>query len=126
MKSFIKTLIVFIYFFLALFVQPSSAVACENLISNTSQPYIISSAKHETTFINNKKDEYYVISKNNNRLEITSLSNKNDYYGYGSFDNVNTVFNLTNDFITDNTIFPKCISHNISPNLKNAIFTRAP
>lgn len=126
MRSFIKTLIVFIYFFLALFIQPSSAIACEYLTSNTSQPYIVSSSRHETTLINNKKEEYFVISKNNNRSEITNPSNKNDYYGYGSFDNANPDFNLTNDFIKDNATFPTCISHNISPNLKNAIYTRAP
>lgn len=126
MREFIKTLIVFVYFFLALFIQPSSVIASENITLNTSQPYIVSSVRHETVLINNKKEEYFVISENYNKAEIANLSNKNDYYGYGSSDNANPEFNLTNDFITNNATFSSCISHNISPYLKNAIYTRAP
>lgn len=126
MRSFIKTLIVFVYLFLALFVQPSNAIACKNLTSNTSLSYIVSSVRYETVLINNKKEEYFVVSKNYNKAEIANLSNKNDYYGYGSFDNANPEFNLTKNFITNNATFSTCISHNISPNLKNAIYTRAP
>ena len=127
MRGFVKTLIIFIYFFLALFIQPSSALSCENFTASNSQTYIVSSARHETTLINNKKEEYYVISKNNNRLEITNLSNKNNHYGLGSFNSTNTDYNILNNFIlTKNNIITNRISHNISPNLKNAIYTRAP
>ncbi len=126
MRSFVKTLIVFIYFFLALFIQPSSVIACENFITNNSQSYIVSAARNETTLINNKKEEYFVISKNNNKLEITNPLNKNDYYGLGNLGSANANYNISNNLITKSITYPIGISHNISSNLKNAIYTRAP
>lgn len=126
MRGFIKSLVVFIYLILALFLQPNNAFACDYIEQNSSGQYYISTTKSETHFINNSREEHYIISKNNNRTEISNLSNKNQNCGLGSFDKANSNLIISDNYIIDNSIYPTCISHNISPNLKNAIYTRAP
>ena len=126
MRGFIKTIIVFIYLILALFIKPSDIYACDFIRQNSSAQYYISTTNSETHFINNKKEEYFLISKNNNRTEILNPSNKNQKFSIGSFDKINADFIISDNNIIDNSIYPICISQNISPNLKNAIYTRAP
>jgi len=126
MRGFIKTLIVFVYLFLAIFVQPSSVFACESIVLNSSQQYYVSSPKSETQLINNKKEEYYTIIGTRNKSEISKPSNKNDNFGFGILDKTNVDYHISNNFIITNVTYPLRISHNISPNLKNAIYTRAP
>ncbi|MBP3820300.1 hypothetical protein J6G99_01490 [bacterium] len=127
MRGFIKTFFVFIYLVLALFIQPSDTFACDNIRQNIPPQYYISVFnKSKIYLINNKNEEYYVISKNNNKTEVSNLSNKNQTYGSANFDEANVDFIIQYNFIIDNSIYSTCISHNISPNLKNAIYTRAP
>ncbi len=127
MSGFVKTFVVFIYLILALFIQPNSAFACDYIGQNTSHQYYISAfTTSKIHLINNKNEEYYVISKNNSRTEISNLSNKNQNFGFGYFDNAGADFTVLNNYKIDNLISHVCISHNIFPNLKNAIYTRAP
>ncbi len=125
MKRFIKTFIVFIYLILALFIQPNDVFACDYFGQNLTTQYHISTTKSENHFINNKNEEYYIFSKNN-QTEISDPSNKNQNFSFGNFDKTNVNFILPNNSIVNNSTYPICISHNISPNLKNAIYTRAP
>lgn len=124
MRGFIKAFTILIYFFLALLIQPTNVFACENLNAVNFNQYI-SSSKSEITLINNKKEEYYTIIQNRNRLEITNSSNKNQSLSFNGFDKI-ADFIISNGFISDNTGYPIRISHNISLNLENAIYTRAP
>lgn len=127
MRGFIKTLVVFIYLVLALFIQPGDTFACDNIGQDNSRQYYISSfTKSKIHLINNKNEEYYVISKNNNRTEVSNPSNKNQNFCFGCFDKKNVDFDILNDYRINNSISHTCISYNISLNLKNAIYTRAP
>lgn len=126
MRRFIKTFIVFIYLILALFIQPGDVFACDSIGQDISHQYYISAySKSKIHLINNKDEEYYVISKNNSRTEISKLSYKNQDFGFGCFD-AGIYFPISNNYKIDNSIYHTCISYNISPNLKNAIYTRAP
>lgn len=126
MRRFIKSFVVFIYLILALFLLSNNVYACDYIGQNFPVQYYIFTAKSETHFINNKNEEYYVFSKNNNRTNISNLSNKKQNFGFGGFDKVNVDFIIPDKYTTDNSICPTCISYNISSNLKNAIYTRAP
>jgi len=126
MRGFLKSFVFFIYLMLALFILPNNVLACDYIGQNTSTQYFILPTKSETHFTNNKNEEYYVISKNNNRTEISNLPNKNQNFNFGNFEKANIDFIISNNSIIDNSIYTNCISHNISPNLKNAIYTRAP
>lgn len=127
MREFIKSFVVFIYLILALFIQPGDVFACDSIGQDISHQYYISSCtKSKIHLINNKNEEFYVISKNNNRTEVSNPSNKNQNFGFGYFDKAGVDFAVSNNYKIDNSIFLACISHNVSPNLKNAIYTRAP
>ena len=126
MRGYIKKLIIFIFLLLALFIQPSNIFACDYIGQNSSTQYYISSAKSETHFVNNNKEENYVAIKNNNRTEILNLSSKNQHFGFGNLDKASANFIDSNNSIIDNSKYPTSISQNISPNLKNAIYARAP
>jgi len=126
MKGFIKILVAFIYLILALFIKPGDVFACHYIGQNSFAQCYISTTKSEINFVNDEKEKYFVISKNNNRTEISNLSNKNQNFNFGNLDKANTDFIISNNYIIDNSTFTNCISHNISPNLKNAIYTRAP
>ena len=117
---------VFVYLFLTLFAQPSSVFASENFVQNSQVQYFIASTKTEETALNRKEKEYYTIFDNRSKSEITNPSGKNNYFGFGSFTPTSVDNNITDNFITRVSLIPLCISHNISPNLKNAIYTRAP
>ena len=126
MRRFIKTFIVFIYLILALFIQPGDVFACDSIGQDISHQYYISAySKSKIHLINNKDKEYYVILKNNSRTEISKLSNKNQNYCFGSYDKANVDYAISNSSKIGNSICFTCISHDISPNLKNAIYTRA-
>ena len=126
MRRFIKSFVVFIYLILALFLLSNNVFACDYIGQNSSVQYYISPTKSDIHFISNKNEEYYVFSKNNNRTNISNLSNKNQNFGFGGFDKANADFIIPDKYTTDNSICPTCISYNISSNLKNAIYTRAP
>lgn len=125
MKGLIKTFIAFIYIVLALFIQQGDILACENITQNTSR-YYISSTKNETALINNKEEEFYAIFLTRNKSEISNSSNRNNIFGFSGFDKTNFNYNVFIRSNVDNSIYPIRISYNISPNLKNAIYTRAP
>ena len=125
MRCFIKISAIFVHFFLALFIWSSGVDACENITLNTTQQYF-SSLKPETTLINNKKEEYYLIFDNRNRVEITNRQDKNDGLSFGSFYNPKFDYNIANGFISENTVNSTFISDKISLDLKNTIYTRAP
>lgn len=125
MRVFLRTLLIFFYFFLALFINNDELFACENFEQTISQQYYISQPKNETE-LTNKKEEYYAVLRNPNRSEITNPSNKNDNYGSWNFNNPNNEFDITNSFIYESIAYPIRITHNTSANLKHAIHTRAP
>ena len=125
MRRFFKTLTIIISLFLALFIQSSNVFACGNIVQGTTQQYI-SATRYDSLLDSDRKEEYFVITKNDNESEITNSSNKNDNLGYGGFTKTIFNYNISNDYITENRIYLICISHKISPNLKNAIYTRAP
>ena len=125
MRGFIKTFIVFIYLFLALFIQSSSIYAEEYIPKNDSKQYIVSPANSETALINNKNEENYVISQNRNKSEITNPSGRNDNLGFGCFNKTNVDYSFSNSYIGDSNIYKIYISHKLSP-LEYTIYTRAP
>ena len=100
--------------------------ACNTFTQNTQTLSYISQPKAEITFTN-KNEETYLVSNNQNRCQITKTTNKN--YNYGSLLGEKPLLEeyiLNNFILTQNDIITNRISHNISPNLKNAIYTRAP
>jgi len=125
MGVFLKTLLIFFYFFLTLFINNGEVLACVDFEQTISQQYYISLSKNETE-LTNKKEEYYVVLQSRNRSEITNQTNKNDNYGSWNFNNPNNKFDITNSFIYESIAYPIRITHSISPNLKHAIHTRAP
>lgn len=125
MKNIFKAMFIFICFCLTFISSNNSFAYSAGNEYNQTFSYI-SIAKSDITFAN-QKEEYYIISNNQNRYEITNQSNKNDSLG----------LTLANRPIFDNFIFNNYVSyknninlnrinHNISQNLKNAIYTRAP
>ena len=100
--------------------------ACNTFTLNTQTLSYISQPKAEITFTN-KHEETYLVSNNQNRCQIAKTTNKN--YNYGSLLGDKPLLEeyiLNNFILTKNDIITNRISHNISPNLKNAIYTRAP
>lgn len=125
MRGFIKTFIVFIYLFFALFIQQSSIYAEEYIPQNESKQYIVLPVNPETALINNKNEENYVISQNRNRSEITNPSDRNDNLGFGCFNKTNVDYNISDNYIVYNATYKIYISHKLSP-LEYTIYTRAP
>lgn len=126
MRVFLKILFAFIYCCLTLFISPNSVHACNTFTQNTQTLSYISQPKAEITFTN-KREETYLVSNNQNRCQITKTTNKN--YNYGSLLGEKPLLEehiLNNFILTKKDIITNRISHNISPNLKNAIYTRAP
>lgn len=126
MRVFLKILFAFIYCCLTLFISPNSVYGCNTFTQNTQTLRYISQPKAEITFTN-KHEETYLVSNNQNRCQITKTTNKN--YNYGSLLGDKPLLEeyiLNNFILTKNDIITNRISHNISPNLKNAIYTRAP
>ena len=112
----LRILLILFYFCLTLFINNGEILAYENFEQSISQ------VKNETKIIN-KKEEYYTIFQNRNRVKITNLSNKNDKYNIDGFSNI---FFTLNNLLFENIPTSIYISHNISPYLKNEIYTRAP
>lgn len=125
MLKFIRLFTVFIYFCLALFINPNEVLARDNLEHNIARQYYITQPKTETE-LTNKKEEYYVIFQSRNKSEITNTTNKNDNYGSIDSDNSNNKIEIANSFLYENTLYPVHITHYTSNNLKNAINIRAP
>ena len=126
MSVFLKVLITFIYFCFTLFISQNSVQACNTFSQNTQTLSYISQTKAEITFTN-KHEERCLVSNNQNRRQIAKTTNKN--YNYGSLLGTKPLSEecILNDYIlTKNNVITNRISHNISPNLKNAIYTRAP
>ena len=125
MKNIFKAMFIFICFCLT-FISSNNSFAYSTANGYNQTFSSISVAKSEITFAN-QKEEYYIISNNQIRCEITNQSNKNDSLG----------LTLANRPIFDSYVFNNCvldknnlnlnrINHKISQNLKNAIYTRAP
>ena len=126
MKVFFKILFAFIYCCLTLFISSNSVHACNVFVQNTQTLSYISQPKTETT-LTNKCEETYLVSNNQNRCQITRATNKN--YNYGSLLGDKPLLKeyiLNNFTLTKSDIIDNRMAHNISPNLKNAIYTRAP
>lgn len=126
MRKLLKLFIYFIYIFLALFIQSSYTFACDNFSQTNPQQYYISASKAEKHFINNKEEKDYTIFEKRNNSEISNISNRNNNSFLGFFGKTIVNYDILDKFAAKNAINPICISHNISPNLKNAIYTRAP
>lgn len=125
MKTVLRAILIFLCFCLT-FISSNNSFAYSSVNGYNQTFSSISAAKSDITFAN-KKEEYYIISNNQNRCEITNQSNKNDSLG----------LTFANRPIFDNYVFNNCVSdknsinlnrinHKISQNLKNAIYTRAP
>ena len=126
MKLFLRAVLFFIYFCLLLCLNPNEAFAINNCATELSSNNCILENKTEISF-KHKPEDYCIVTQNPTKIEVSNTLNKND--------NSNPVFN---DNIFDNDNFFKFILfnkntnnnnrivHKISPNLKNAIYTRAP
>ena len=126
MRVFLKVLFAFIYCCLILFISPNSVNAYSTFTQNTQTLSYISQPKTEITFTN-KHEETYLVSNNQNRCQITKTTNKN--YNFGSLLGNKPFlekYTLNNFILTKNNVIDNRIAHNISQNLKNAIYTRAP
>ena len=126
MRVFLKILFAFIYCCLTLFISPNSVHAYNTYTQNDQTLSYISPSKTKVTYTN-KHEERYLVSNNQNRCQITKTTNKN--YNYGSLLGEKPLLEeyiLNNFILIQNDIITNRISHNISPNLKNAIYTRAP
>ena len=123
MRGIIRKLVIFLYFFLVLFVQTNTADACKNIAQNAPQQFI-SQLKPET-ITNIKNEENYSIVQNQNKTEIRTLANKNNF-GFGNCNQFVFDFNCLNNSIISCIKYPILISHNTSSILKNSIQTRAP
>jgi hypothetical protein len=125
MKTVLRAMFIFVFFCLT-FISSNNSFAYSSVNGYNQTFSSISATKSEITFAN-QKEEYYIISNNQNRCEITNQSNKNDTFGLTFanrpiFDNY-----IFNNYVSDkNSINLNRINHNISQNLKNAIYTRAP
>lgn len=126
MRKFLKALFIFVYLLLAVFIQPSNVFANENFVQYPQIQYFVPSTKTQTIALNKKEKEYYTTFDYSNKSEITKPSDKNNYFGFGSFAGTNDDYNIADSSITGNSITSLCISHNISWDLKNTIYTRAP
>ena len=124
MKGFAKSILIFLYIFLVSFVQSNDIFAQENLTQCKS--YVVSKSKPKTTLINNKTEEYYIVFDNRNHSELTKTSGKKRDLLFGDFDNV--IFNsfVENNFKIQSDTLSGYITPNISSNLKDIIYTRAP
>ncbi len=125
MKVLLKTLLIFIYFCLCFFVKPGEVFAVNNVLDNTYFNNYIS--KSETKIIlSDTIEEFYIVAQNYNQIQICNSSNKNNNSNAG-FDNQVLSDTFLNGclFIKNNNSHNR-MAHNISPNLKNAIYTRAP
>ena len=126
MKAFIKTFIVFIYFFLALFIRQTDTYACEINTSYISHQYYISQTQPEPTLTNDSKKEYYIILQNRNRGEITNQQNRHNDFGCTNCVNKKFAYNIPDKFFVKNVSYPDSVSLNISKNIEHTIYTRAP
>lgn len=126
MRVFLKILFAFLYCCLTLFISPNSVHACNTFTHNTQTLSYISQTKTEITFTNKHKETYFV-SNNQSRCQIAKTTQKNYNFDPVLGDkSLSTKYTFNNFILTKNDIITNRISHNISPNLKNAIFTRAP
>ena len=126
MKDFIRTIFIFLYICLVLFIKSDVVLAHGSYIPNNRVIDYISEQKSEINFFEGH-ETYYAVVQNTNNPKYTNNNNKNSALGH-SVDGENALLNnLSNYFITNkNIICLNRISYKISPNLKNAINTRAP
>ena len=110
---------------MAFFIKPNEAYAINNALANIPCQSIISASKSEIVTVN-KSEEYYIVSQNHNKTQISNSSNKNYGFGIALDDSASSESILRYSILCNNINCHNRISHNISPNLKNAIYTRAP
>lgn len=126
MRVFIKTFIVFVYFFLALFIQQTNVCACSNNTQNISSQYYISQSQSESTLTNNNQKEHYIILQNRNRAEIINSQNKHNDFGCTNCVNKKFTYNIPDIFFIKDISYPDSISQNLSKKIEHTICTRAP
>lgn len=127
MKHYLRVLIVFLYICLAFIINPNKALADSTYYLNAINTVSISQQKSEITDIKTNENYSAVLRNNSNSARIKNSSNKNNTQSSPQ-NSENAVLNNIQRYYThfENIVIPICISHNISPNLKNAIYTRAP
>ena len=126
MRLFLKILFAFIYCCLTFFIGSNTTYACNVFTPNPQNLSYILQTKTERAFTN-KLEETYFVSNNQNRCQIAKTSTKSHNFGSLSGYKSLSEEDILNNFIfTKNNINFSRITHNISPNLKNAIYTRAP
>lgn len=125
MKIFTRALLVFLYFCMAFFIKPNEAYAINNALANIQYQSIISKSKSEIVAVNKTK-EYYIVSQNRNKTQISNSSNKNQGFGTAFDKNTSSKNIIQYSTFGKNINCHSRISHNTSLNLKNAIYTRAP
>lgn len=126
MKNFCKTIFIFIYLCLTFFIN-SNGVFADCVYSNSVKiTNNISEQKSKITLFDNTETYHFTI-QNNNTLQIANLNNKNSDFDCFLINKNFLYNNLLKYIITDKKItYNNRISHNISLNLENAIYTRAP
>lgn len=124
MKRILRVIVLFLLFCLTLI--PSEAFCVSTLVQNIpSQDYIVTQKHAEITLVQGEED-YYVVSENNSRTEVTNSNKKNDstlIFGEDAIteDNLLKHYVFSKDRLEKNRAY-----HKISPTLKNTINTRAP
>jgi hypothetical protein len=107
-------------------IKPSEVYAVNNFIPNVPSLNYITATKSEIS-LSHRIEDYYIVIQNHTNTEISNTSNKNYVlslvFGEEVFNEDNILrFILFNK----NSNHNNRIVHKISPNLKNAIYTRAP
>ena len=126
MRSFLRAFIVFTYLCLTLFIKPSEVYAANNFVPNIPSLNYITATKPEIT-LSHRIEDYYIVAQNPTNTEISNTSNKNYDLSLIFGDEVFNEDNILRFILFNrNANRNNRIVHKISPNLKNAIYTRAP
>ena len=124
MTRILRVIVLFLLFCLTLI--PSEALSVSSLVQNIpSHDYIVTKKHAEITLVQGEED-YYVVSENNSRTELTNSNKNNDstlIFGEDAIteDNILKHYVFSKDKLEKNRAY-----HKISPTLKNTIKTRAP
>ena len=116
----------FLYACLFLLIKPGVVFADNLYIPNHCAISYISKQKSETNLYK-EHETYYAIVQNNKTSKITNTNNRNNNLGFSIIGENPLRNDLSKYFITNkNIICRNHVFYDISPNLKNTIYTRAP
>ena len=126
MGRFFRTLLICLYLCLTIFIKPNEVCALNYIDINLTSSGYFSEQKSEIIVVNKIHDSS-IVTQNPNQYEITNKTNRNYNLGLILDEKVFSGNSLLkyNTFCKNNICFNRIV-HKISPNLKNAIYTRAP